>query len=485
MGGRRRRPGYVKPRTGYAGGRTAYTGMYEITPGRYVSAGTFPSFEQAEHAWMDAVGLIRRGVRLDPAKGRTTFAEFAAIYLDTAAHTKANTKHGYRGTIDRQLVPTFGHLYLSEIGAEEVAAWVRRLRDAGYAASTIRSYKSHLSAILTAAVTWGYGIFVNPCLGVKVPKEPPARIRALSRDSVLRLFQALGGPIARLLVELDLQTGLRWGELTELRGRDVIDDAHHDDRAYLRVERAVADVGAVDNPLTNGGRFYVEDTTKGGTDRRIGLSPTMSRRLWDHIHEHGIADDGLLFPYSRLKDEWAIAQVPTVAGHLLAEVPDDLGRTEPNVKGRTYAHGTRTAYLCAPCRCLWCRRAFATYRAERRARGLDLHHRAPGTIRGKNLTDHCPDDWFRDNLWKPAVAAAGLKPKTVFHDLRHTHATWLAGSPDFDIERLRQRMGHKSITTTQRYISASEEVDPDGADILDQMLTGSPRGRRGSRRQAV
>ena len=126
----------------------------------------------------------------------------------------------------------------------------------------------------------------------------PARIRALSRDSVPRPFQAFGGPIARLLVELDLQTGLRWGELTELRGGDVIDDAHHDDRAYLRVERAVAGIGAVDNPLANGGRFYVEDTTKGGT----------------------------------------------------------------------YAHGTRTAYLCAPCRCLWCRRAFATYRAERRTR---------------------------------------------------------------------------------------------------------------------
>jgi hypothetical protein len=38
-------------------------------------------------------------------------------------------------------------------------------------------------------------------------------------------------------------------------------------------------------------------------------------------------------------------------------------------------------------------------------------------------------------------------------------------------------MGHKSIITTQRYISASEEVDPDGADILDQMLTTLRRRR--------
>jgi integrase len=93
----------------------------------------------------------------------------------------------------------------------------------------------------------------------------------------------------------------------------------------------------------------------------------------------------------------------------------------------------------------------------------DVHQREPGAIR---------------NVWKPAVAAAGLKAKAVFHDLRHTHATWLAGSPDFDIERLRQRMGHKSIITTQRYISASEDVDPDGADILDEMLA-APRRRRG------
>jgi hypothetical protein len=45
-------------------------------------------------------------------------------------------------------------------------------------------------------------------------------------------------------------------------------------------------------------------------------------------------------------------------------------------------------------------------------------------------------------------------------------------------------MGHKSISTTQRYISASEEVDPDGADILDQLLT-APRSRRGSQLSIV
>jgi integrase len=484
MGGRRRRPGYVKVRTDYARGRVAYTAMYEISPGEYLSAGTFANVDDAQDAWTEKVSQARRGVHVDPRRGRTTFEDFTIVYLETVAHAKANTKHTYRGTIERQLIPTFGQLYLSEIGPEAVAVWVRRLRDHGYAASTIRSYKSHLSAIMSAAVVWGYGIAVNPCLGVKVPKEPPARIRALSQASVLRLFEALNGPIARLLVELDLQTGCRWGEITELRGGDVIDDPRHDDRVYLRLERAVADVGALDNPLNNGGRFFIEDTTKGGTDRRIGLSSSMSARLWTHIRQYGIGEHDLLFPYGRLKDEWAQAQIPTIAPHLVDEIPDDLGRTEPNAKGRTYAHGTCTAYQCGPCKCFWCRRAFAMYRAERRAQGLDLRTSRDGVVRGKNLTDHCPDDWFRDNIWKPAVAHAGLRAKTVFHDLRHTHATWLAGNPDFDIERLRRRMGHKSIITTQRYISASEEVDPDGADLMDQMLTG-PRRRQGAGLTAV
>jgi hypothetical protein len=39
------------------------------------------------------------------------------------------------------------------------------------------------------------------------------------------------------------------------------------------------------------------------------------------------------------------------------------------------------------------------------------------------------------------------------------------------------------VAATQRYISASEDVDPDSADILDQLLT-TPR-RRGGRRSIV
>ena len=130
VGGRRRRPGYVKVRTGYANHQAAYTAMYEVTPGEYLSAGTFATAEEAETAWVERAGQVRRGVHVDPRRGRTTFEAFARVYLDTVAHTKANTKHTYRGTVERQLIPTFGKLYLSEITSEAVAVWVRGLLDA-------------------------------------------------------------------------------------------------------------------------------------------------------------------------------------------------------------------------------------------------------------------------------------------------------------------------------------------------------------------
>jgi integrase len=73
----------------------------------------------------------------------------------------------------------------------------------------------------------------------------------------------------------------------------------------------------------------------------------------------------------------------------------------------------------------------------------------------------------------------------VFHDLRQTHATWLARSHKVDIERLWERMGHRSITTTQQYISASVVVDTTAADVMEEILTGASRPSRRRTLQAT
>jgi integrase len=154
-------------------------------------------------------------------------------------------------------------------------------------------------------------------------------------------------------------------------------------------------------------------------------------------------------------------------------VPDDLGRTTPDARGRSYAHGTPCGYTAGRCRCLWCRRAMALYRAERRSRGLDLKQRKP-TGKGRNVTDHCPRDYFRRLAWAPAVRIAQIYGRATFHDLRHTHATWLARD-GVSIEVLRERLGHRSLITTQKYISASAKVDTTAALAMARLMSKPAR----------
>ena len=79
---------------------------------------------------------------------------------------------------------------------------------------------------------------------------------------------------------------------------------------------------------------------------------------------------------------------------------------------------------------------------------------------------------FRQRVWLPAVAAAGLERRPRVHDLRHTHVSWLiaAGRPAAAISR---RVGHESITTTiDRYGHLMPEVDDRDVQALDDVMPG-------------
>ena len=77
-------------------------------------------------------------------------------------------------------------------------------------------------------------------------------------------------------------------------------------------------------------------------------------------------------------------------------------------------------------------------------------------------------DYYNREIWKPALAAAGLLPDTTFHDLRHTFAsTALAeGVPISEVSRW---LGHKSITTTvDLYGHLVPEASGRARDALDR-----------------
>ena len=68
---------------------------------------------------------------------------------------------------------------------------------------------------------------------------------------------------------------------------------------------------------------------------------------------------------------------------------------------------------------------------------------------------------FRTKFWAPAVQAAKLNggSKVTFHHLRAAHASWLlAGGADIQV--VKERLGHRHITTTQLYLGTL----PDAGD---------------------
>jgi integrase len=70
-----------------------------------------------------------------------------------------------------------------------------------------------------------------------------------------------------------------------------------------------------------------------------------------------------------------------------------------------------------------------------------------------------------------ASKKAGL-PKLRLHDLRHTFGTLAIRV--FKIHEVQRMMGHRHITTTERYLLYSP--DPDGAAKLSALWADSGRG---------
>jgi integrase len=254
------------------------------------------------------------------------------------------------------------------------------------------------------------------------------------------LYRALDAPTMQLLVEADLETGLRWGELTELRPADF-DFA----TGVLTVSRVVVELNPKFHP--EGGRFLVKDYPKDREWRRFRVADHLADKLKDRVATLGLEPDDLLFAHQPPTDPRR--RIPAILPD-----PTILGWTEPNFAGRRYRHGTPTAYGAGRCRCEHCRNCVAAYRAERRRAGKDQPRR-PRTV---DTDGHISRDWFRRNIWQKALTAANLGFHITPHGLRHAHASWLlAGGADLQV--VKERLGHASITTTEKYLHTLPETE--------------------------
>jgi len=340
-------------------GTTRYVALYRDLRGRQRSAGTHSSRRRADKAWQRAEALVESGRLGDLRRGRQTFRQYVVETWLPLHQVEATTRERYTYAVGKHLLPEFGSMRMIDILPEHVRSWIAKQKAAGLAHGTIAGNKTILSAIFTTALN-DQVVFFHPCAGVKTPtiaRKPRVIVTPEQYDAI---YAGLPGPTSELLVETAIESGLRWGELTELRPADL--DLL---TRMLTVSRAVIHTRTPGEGTTI---FAVKDYPKDKEYRRLKLSPAVCAAIADHIARHALTRTDLLFPFALVEDDVRRSRGDDLPSQPLEPI---VGRTEPNDRGRTYPHGTLTGYTLGRCRCPHCRATFARYRADRRAVGKD------------------------------------------------------------------------------------------------------------------
>jgi integrase len=428
-------------------GAVRFRACYRDIRGQIQSAGTFAKERDADKAWQRAELKIAEGRLSDPRRGRQTFRRYVSEEWLPHHVIEASTREAYTYQLGKHILPWFGPMRMNEIMPSHVREWVTGLQADGVTPATIQKVRFILSAIFTTALN--DVTFIHPCKGVKTPTVPRKPLQIITPEQFDAIYSALADTMSQLLIESDIETGLRWGELTELRVKDLDFVTR-----LLTVSRAVVQVDPKFHPA--GGRFLVKEYPKDGECRCLKLSKQLADKLETNIKDSGLGPADLIFPMPPQDSPAArLRAVPN---------PETLGFTKPNGAGRQYRHGTMSGYNAGKCRCRFCKDAAAVYRSQRRAAGKD----SPRRPRIVDTDGHIPRDWFRLKVWKPALERAGITFNVRPHDMRHAHASWLlAGGAD--LQMVKERLGHGSISTTEKYLHTLPDADDAVLDAFSRI----------------
>lgn len=234
-------------------------------------------------AWLDMRHAELLEYRWKPApppeRGKVLFADYAHDWL-ARRELKPRTRAEYDKTLRGKLLPTFGARLLKDITADDVRAWYLSL-DPNLKTARTHAY-ALLRTILGTAASEG-DIPANPAhiIGAGATRRAK-KIRPATLDE-LATITANMPPRYRLMVLLSSWTALRFGELTELRRKDL--DL---DRGVIRVSRAVtwpAGKPVVGTPKSEAGV------------RDVFIPPHVLPALAAHLAEYVAPEgDALLFP---------------------------------------------------------------------------------------------------------------------------------------------------------------------------------------------
>lgn len=173
--------------------------------------------EDAKRYLAEVEAAKHRGEYIDRAESRVTVGELGERWLSSRTHLKPSSLRPIEIAWRLHVRPRWGAKPLSVLAFSDVQDWVSELSAVRSPTTVIRAY-GVLAAILDVAVK-DRRILTNPARGVALPRKKRGEHRYLTHDEVSRLAIAAGDK--GTLILLLAYTGLRWGEATGLRVRDL------------------------------------------------------------------------------------------------------------------------------------------------------------------------------------------------------------------------------------------------------------------------
>lgn len=316
-------------------------------------AANFPTKKESDAFLDDVRTRVRRRTYADPKRGEIKLSAWWELWWPAQPKRRVSTVNRKLSAWNAHVLPKWGKYRLCDLEYMEIQGWLTR-DVKGHA--TRKKVLELLRAMLRDAVRDGKRIPYNPCIDIELEtpdKKHPDELRPPTRAQCALIREHCAMYYRPLLVFLE-ETGMRWGEVTDLRLCHVDLEAKH-----VKVKEVLnEDKGTLFRqpaPKTEAGFRTVPMTPEA-----IGAVETMIARWRPAATESAIGSgmhpEELIFrgPQGGLltRHNFRRTWLPAIQGAGLARkvVNPETGRTEwwPHVHDLRHVFATRLKDLGVP-----------------------------------------------------------------------------------------------------------------------------------------
>jgi integrase len=272
-------------RSGFGSVRKLPSGRWQA---RYTDQGgiaraapfTFSTKMDAQ-AWLSTIRAdLIRGQWLPP-DADTTLRQYASVWLEHRT-LKPRTVEHYTKLLTVLILPALGEYPMQKLTPAIVRHWHART------AADTPAMRAHAYALLRTICATAVSddlIVANPCRIRGAGSTPRASKTEPATLEELATITKLVPERYQLMILLAGWCGLRYGEVTELRGMDI-----DTKRGVIKLRRAVVWVNS---------QAVITTPKSAAGSRDVAIPPHLLPTVREHLLRHGVGRDGLLFPSAR------------------------------------------------------------------------------------------------------------------------------------------------------------------------------------------